>query len=127
MNDITNLPPIAPEFDVAVLLNLVDSDPEMFKKFALMFIRSFETALANIDMALEMSDLVALCAMGHRAKSTARNIGAMGLGRECELLETSSNKANREEATRVALGLRPMFEAVRTELSSRIDPSGHGL
>ena len=115
-------------FELTVLDDLVDNDPEVFKKFTQMFIDSFETALANIDTALAKGDLTALCAMGHRAKSTARNIGAMALGRECELLESITSRTNLQEATRVAISLRPMFEAIRTELlSRRLNPPIDGL
>ena len=116
------------DFEVTLLNDLVDSDPAMFKKFALMFIASFETALANIDTALATSDLAAMGAMGHRAKSTARNIGALALGRECELLETLSANATIEEAALVAIGLRPMFDTIRcTLLSVWSDPPPNGL
>ena len=114
-------------FDVSVLDDLVDGDRAMFEKFTLMFISSFETALANIDGALKSADLVTLCAMGHRAKTTARNIGAIALGNACEALEAISLTSNIEEATQAAVGLRPMFEAVRAELSRRIDPPVHGI
>ena len=92
-------------FDFTVLEDLVDGDRAMFKKFTLMCISSFETALANIDGALKSADLVALCAMGHRAKTTARNIGAIALGNACEALETISLKSNIEEATQAVVGL----------------------
>lgn len=128
MNDNINLSSNAHEIDVSVLMDLVDNNPETFRKFALLFISSFETVLANIDVALETSDMTALCAMGHRGKSTARNVGAISLGRGCETLERLSQEAGIEEASRAAKSLRPMFEAVREVLlSARVYPPGHSL
>ncbi len=113
--------------DAAVLNELVDSDPAIFKKFTLMFIDSFETAQEHIDSALEVGDRNKLRAMGHRAKSTARNIGAMALGDECETLESIAMTADIDEITRVVASLRAMFEVIRCELSRRIDPPNNGI
>jgi HPt (histidine-containing phosphotransfer) domain-containing protein len=116
-----------PEFDAAVLLDLVEGDPAEFQKFALMFISSFETALTNMDIARASDDMAVLGAMGHRAKTTARNIGAMALGQECELLENSVEASNFDEARRMAAGVRPLFEGVRSALLRCINPPHNGL
>ena len=114
-------------FDVSVLEDLVDGDRAMFEKFTQMFVSSFETALANVDSALANGDLVAMRAMGHRAKTTARNVGAIALGNACEMLEITSETSTIDAATQAAVDLRPMFEAVRTELSRRIDQPTHSI
>lgn len=125
--DLSCLPKHIHEFDAAVLNDLVNSDLKLFRKFALMFIGSFETSLVNIESALEFEDRTELCEMGHRAKSTARNIGAMALGHDCETLERIAKSADIDEIKRLALGLRQMFEVIRHELSRRINPPEHGF
>jgi HPt (histidine-containing phosphotransfer) domain-containing protein len=114
-------------FDGSVINDLIDNDTALFKKFAQMFVDSFETALANIDGALLDGNRGVLRAMGHRAKTTARNIGAIALGDDCQKLEDIATTANVDEVTQVAVRLRPMFEAIRCELSRRIDPHKYGL
>ena len=116
-----------PEFDAAVLVDLVDSNPAEFKKFALMFLDSFEAALANLDSALANDDRAGLGAVGHRAKTTARNIGAMALGRKCELLESLVQASYFDEARRVAIGVRTLFEGVRSALLRCVNSLQSGL
>ena len=113
--------------DLSVLVDLVDGDPAELQKFALIFLDSFETALTNVDIALAKDDMAALGAMGHRAKTTARNIGAMALGRECELLENLVEVASFDEARRVATGLRSLLEGVRAALLRWFKPPHSSL
>ena len=103
----------APGLDLSVLDALVGNDATKFRKFALLFISSMETVLSQVDTA-------ALGAMGHRAKSTALNIGATAFSRQCLSLEQTARAQKVDEATAIANGLRPMFTAICQAIQQRL-------
>lgn len=98
--------------DLSVLEKMVGGNPAKFRKFALLFISSMTDVLAQVDSAVARQDLPALAAMGHRAKSTALNIGATGLSGQCLLLEQAAQGGQQTQALVLAQGLRPMFVAI---------------
>ena len=111
----------APGLDLSVLDALVGNDAAKFRKFALLFISSMETVLSQVDAAAAQQDMATLGAMGHRAKSTALNIGATAFSRQCLLLEQTARANNVDEATAIAHGLRPMFTAICQAINQRLE------
>lgn len=121
----TSLPPAPIDearhaLDLSVLEKMVGNDPAKFKKFALLFISSLEDVLQQIDDAIVRRDMAALAAMGHRAKSTALNIGAAGFSGQCLLLEQTAGAGDAPAALALAQSLRPLFQGVRTALEQRL-------
>ncbi len=106
--------------DLSVLDALVGNDAAKFRKFALLFISSMETVLNEVDSACAAQDMGTLGAMGHRAKSTALNIGATAFSRQCLLLEQTARAQKVDEATSIANGLRPMFTAICQAIHQRL-------
>ena len=104
----------APGLDLSVLDALVGNDATKFRKFALLFISSMETVLSQVDTAATLG------AMGHRAKSTALNIGATAFSRQCLSLEQTARAQKVDEATAIANGLRPMFTAICQAIQQRL-------
>lgn len=109
-----------PGFDLSVLEQLAGCDAARFRKYALLFITSIEDVLSQVDDAVSRGDLEALCAMGHRAKSTARNIGAAGLADQCLRLEQLAAARERDAALATARELRPLYTVVRAALELRL-------
>jgi two-component system sensor histidine kinase/response regulator len=106
--------------DLSVLDKMVGGNPMKFKKFALLFVSSMTDVMAQIEAAVAQGDLPTLAAMGHRAKSTAMNVGATGLSVQCLLLEQAAHAGERVSALSVAQGLKPMFTAVCAAIELRL-------
>ena len=73
--------------DFAVLADLMGNDQKKMSEFALMFIDSAKEDIVQIEDALERNDMAAMSALGHRAKSGARMVGATGFANLCQALE----------------------------------------
>jgi HPt (histidine-containing phosphotransfer) domain-containing protein len=110
----------AKDLDLSVLETLVNHDPVKFKKFALLFIDSIETVLLEIDSGIATLDMPKLMGMGHRAKSTAKNIGAEGFSSQCLLLEQTARTGDLTAAIKIAQGLRPQFNTIREAILRRL-------
>lgn len=110
----------APGLDLSVLDTLVGHDATKFRKFALLFMSSMESVLSQVDTAAAEHDMATLGAMGHRAKSTALNIGATAFSRQCLLLEQTARAHKVDEATAIAQSLRPMFTAICQAIGQRL-------
>ena len=108
------------ELDLSVLDTLVNHNPVKFKKFALLFIDSIETVLAEIDTGMATGNLPTLMGMGHRAKSTAKNIGAEAFSMQCLRLEQTARADDLAGALVIAAGLRPQFETIREAILLRL-------
>lgn len=109
--------------DLAVLDVLVGHDPVKFRKFALLFVESVGAVLQEIDAAVPNNDLAVMVAMGHRAKSTARNIGAVEFADLCLALETAAKAKNLESALSIAAELRPSFDRICQAIDERLNAS----
>lgn len=107
--------------DLSVLDTLANHDAATLRKYSLLFIASLEEVLAQVDDGVARGDLALLGAMGHRAKSTALNIGASALATQCLLLEQAAHAQDAAAATTVAHTLRPMFLAIRAALLQHLE------
>jgi HPt (histidine-containing phosphotransfer) domain-containing protein len=108
------------DLDLNALDELVGHDGAMFRKFALLFVSSLEDVLNQIDAAMASGDMATLAAMGHRAKSTALNIGAAKLSGLCLQLEQAAKTNDGVQALALARSLRPVFEDIRTAIGQRL-------
>ncbi len=109
-----------PDLDLAILYKLVGNDEQKFRKFAQLFVTSTEDVLQQIDACCANGDLASLAALGHRAKSTAENIGAAKLSSLCRQLEGAAKSLDAAQALALARSLRPVFEEVRSEIGLRL-------
>ncbi len=107
--------------DLSVLDTLANHDAAKLRKFSMLFIASLEDVLAQIDDGLARGDLALLGAMGHRAKSTALNIGATGFAAQCLLLEQTATAQDAAATTALAHTLRPMFLPIRAALLQHLE------
>jgi len=110
----------APGLDLTVLDTLVGGDAAKFRKFATLFMSSVETVLAEVDTAISQEDLTTLAAMGHRAKSTALNIGAAEFSRRCLQMEQAARTHDLPTALALARGLRPLFATICAAIAQRL-------
>lgn len=103
-------------FDYSALKTLANHDEAKLRKYAQLFIASLEDVLAQVDDGVIRADMTLLGAMGHRAKSTALNIGAADFGHQCLLLEQAATARDVSGAIALAQSLRPMFLPIRAAL-----------
>ncbi|MDT8990858.1 hypothetical protein RQP54_08255 [Curvibacter sp. APW13] len=85
--------------DLAVLAEYVGNDPAELQRFIRLGEQSLRQTLAPLDAALQTLDLSSLQTCGHRAKSTARHLGARVFGDQCKALECAARAGNTVQAT----------------------------
>ena len=107
--------------DFSVLEDLANHDAAKVRKYALLFVSSLEEVLVLIDGGIANADTALLGAMGHRAKSTARNIGATELADQCLRLEEAAKANDAATAIAVAQSLRALFLPIRAELLAHLN------
>jgi two-component system sensor histidine kinase/response regulator len=107
--------------DLSVLEDLANHDAAKVRKYALLFVSSLEEVLLHIDGGIARDDIALLGAMGHRAKSTARNIGASDLADQCLRLENAAKANDLVAAVALAQSLRVLFVPIRAELLSYLN------
>jgi two-component system sensor histidine kinase/response regulator len=73
--------------DLAVLTATLGGRMEVVRRAATMFTDSMRQTLTELDAAIARQDLAAVGALGHRTKSAAAAVGAMGLARLSRQLE----------------------------------------
>lgn len=106
--------------DLHVLDSLANHDAAKIRKYALLFLQSMDDVLAQIEVAIDNKDIPQLGAMGHRAKSTALNVGAAEFSHQCMLLEQASQNHDSSTALAIAQTLRPLFGPLRAAITLHI-------
>jgi len=97
--------------DMTVLRDLIGNDSQKIRAFVLKFIASSLEDVARMEEAVERNDFAVLSDLGHRAKSPARMVGAMGFASLCQELENCSGDA--EQVRIIVSQLRPLLGRIR--------------
>lgn len=87
--------------DLALLQEYVGTDPVDLQRFVQLGLDSLTQALAPLPSALASRDLATLQGSAHRAKSTARHLGALEFADDCQELETMAQQGHTDEALRL--------------------------
>jgi CheY-like chemotaxis protein/HPt (histidine-containing phosphotransfer) domain-containing protein len=103
--------------DVSVLENLVGSDAVVISEFLHDFRVSSARIALDLRTACEGGQPAPAAAAAHKLKSSARSVGAMGLGELCAEME-QAGKAGDVDALK---GLLPRFELELASVSNYID------
>ena len=106
--------------DLSVLSRMVGDDSVKFEKFARLFMSSMEDVLRQVDAAIAAADMSALAAMGHRAKSTALNVGATALSGRCVEMEQAAKAGLQDDALQIASSLRLEYDLVCQAMHARL-------
>jgi two-component system sensor histidine kinase/response regulator len=104
--------------DMAALAQTFGGDPDKMRKYALLFIDSARDGLAELAEALERSNLTRVAELGHRIKSSARAVGAMGFAESCRELERFRERGTVEEARAIVSHLVALHERLRHHIAS---------
>jgi len=103
--------------DFAVLAEWVGNDPKKINNFARKFIDSAKEDIAHIEDALERNDMSAVSDLGHRAKSGANFVGAIGFFNLCQDLEKGRGNMDAEQARSIVNKLRTLLERIREQIN----------
>ncbi len=103
--------------DLSVLAEMMSGHPERISEFANRFIMSTSADLDEIEKSLERNDMEELLALGHRAKSPARMVGAIGFANLCQELENCARNGDIELARDIVSQLRSLLQ----QISRRIE------
>ncbi|MES2296492.1 MAG: PAS domain S-box protein [Pseudomonadota bacterium] len=105
--------------DLTVLAKLLGYNPDKVRKFAFKFLETTQEGFTEIDHALAAGDIDAIRELGHRIKSSARTVGAMGIADLCLRLEElpHTDLAGEKAAARViTVQLWPLLEKVTEQI-----------
>jgi HPt (histidine-containing phosphotransfer) domain-containing protein len=97
-----------------VLAQLLGYHPHKIRKFAFKFLQTSEAGFNEMEAALAAGELQKVRELGHRIKSSARAVGALGMAELCQQLEQLPGAA--EQAAPAARSLLdrlwPLLHAV---------------
>ena len=105
--------------DLTVLAKLLDYHPQKIRKFAFKFLQSTQEGLGAMEAALARGDVQAMRELGHRIKSAARTVGALGMGELClqmELLPAGAADDERARAAALLARLWPLLEQITEQI-----------
>ncbi len=107
--------------DLSILLTGLNGSVDKVRKFAFMFIDAMPKTLAEIDDALARQDLAELGALGHRAKSSAATVGAMGMARLCQALQHFKDGGDVEQARRIVVKMAPLLRRIVSQVNGVLE------
>jgi two-component system sensor histidine kinase/response regulator len=109
-------------FDLTVLGQTFGNRQDKMRKYALMFLSSGRDGLAEIDAALAAGDLKRLSELGHRIKSSARAVGALGFGELCLALERLKPDDEPARAAQIVAHMAPMLQRLQHFVDVELEP-----
>jgi two-component system sensor histidine kinase/response regulator len=84
--------------DLSVLAQLLGYHPHKIRKFAFKFLQTTEAGFTEMESALAAGELQKVRELGHRIKSSARAVGALGMAELCLQLELLAPDAGADAA-----------------------------
>lgn len=102
--------------DFSVLAKFFSKTPDKVGIFAQKFVDSASKGMSEINDALLANNLDALCALGHRLKSSARTVGANGFADLCHQLEQLKHGGDLTQAALIAGQLAPLLERIQQQV-----------
>jgi len=106
--------------DLSTLKKMMGSDPVKVHKFALKFVQTAQQGLAEIDEMLKQENMPALAALGHRNKSPARTVGAMGYADLCQALEKFKDGGEIEQARLVVAQMKSLLVQIVEQINREL-------
>ncbi|MET3132618.1 PAS domain S-box-containing protein [Oxalobacteraceae bacterium GrIS 1.11] len=103
--------------DLSILAKLLGYNPQKVRKFAFKFLQTTQDGFADIETALARGDVQQARELGHRIKSSARTVGALGMAELCQQLETlPPSDAAQVQAGAIVTKLWPLLERVTEQI-----------
>jgi EAL domain-containing protein (putative c-di-GMP-specific phosphodiesterase class I)/HPt (histidine-containing phosphotransfer) domain-containing protein len=108
--------------DFSVLAGFFSKTPEKVGIFAQKFVDSARKGMTEIDVSMKAENLEALCALGHRLKSSARTVGANGFADLCHQLEQLKHGGDLAQAEQITRQLLPLLEQIEQHVRLYLNP-----
>ncbi|NRR29294.1 PAS domain S-box protein [Oxalobacteraceae bacterium] len=105
--------------DLAILAKLLGYHPHKVRKFAFKFLQTTQEGLADMEAALLRGEVQTVRDLGHRIKSSARTVGALGMAELCLALEQLAEGEPADEVRRARALLErlwPLLEQVTEQI-----------
>ncbi|HEX8611896.1 MAG TPA: ABC transporter substrate-binding protein [Telluria sp.] len=105
--------------DLTVLAKLLSYNQDKVRKFAFKFLQTTQAGFEEMETALAAGDVARVRELGHRIKSSARTVGAMGMGELCLRLENlahGSPASERAEAKALVAQLWPLLARITEQI-----------
>ena len=103
--------------DLTILGRLVKNDVGKIRKFSLKFIETARTTLAEMEVARARRDLALLGGLGHKLKSSAATVGALGFADLCKALETAGKTNDWQQAENVLSQLPELLQEITRQVA----------
>lgn len=111
MNDFETQP-----IDLAVLGQLLNNDPAKISRFALKFLDTSRTALAEMQAAHASRDFEALTRLCHKHKSAAASVGARSSAALYKLLEEASLSGDGQQVQALLVQFPPLVDQIAVQV-----------
>ena len=101
--------------DLTILAKLLSYDQDKVRKFAFKFLQTTQSGFNEMETSLAAGNVVRVRELGHRIKSAARTVGALGMAETCQRLENlpfSSLEVERAQAQAMVATLWPLLEKI---------------
>jgi PAS domain S-box-containing protein len=105
--------------DLSVLVKLVGNAPEKLQRLSFRFIESAQLDLRDIDAALTAGDVLGLGAIGHRMKSSASSVGAIGFAELCFTLELAGKDGDMVKVREIVPQLPALLLLIEAEVKQK--------
>jgi len=101
--------------DLTILAKLLSYDQDKVRKFAFKFLQTTQGGFDEMESALAAGNVDRVRELGHRIKSAARTVGALGMADLCEKLEhlpVTGPTEDRAAARAIVAVLWPLLEQI---------------
>jgi PAS domain S-box-containing protein len=98
--------------DINILRELVGAEDKIVLEFLSDYLRSAYVLQSEMTSSFRSLDFDSLGNIAHKLKSSSRTVGALGLGRICELIEYNSQQQRLDELDSAYLSFQKEFDLV---------------
>ena len=105
--------------DPSMLATIVGENPELHRVLLQKFVESATTTIQQIHGAYDSRAALELSELGHKLKSSARSVGAIGLANWCEDLEEAGRGDDWETIELLHARADQLFEETRDTIVQR--------
>lgn len=106
----------AAAINLAILGKMVKNDPAKIRKFSLKFVQTARDTLLDMDLVNSQHNLVMLGSLGHKLKSSARTVGAIGFAELCEALEVAGETGDWQQVEVLLPRMSALLERIAQQV-----------
>ena len=104
--------------DLSILSQQVDGDLQKVRRYGALFVQTMPGSIAELEAALGQGNLSTLAELGHRMKSSARLVGALGLASLCESLEGFRRGGTLGDAQLIVEKMPPLMARISADFTA---------